>query len=171
MFRLAKQTVEELFKSQQPRLQGKLRLDVSSHVYPADARKPLDVAAAEEALGERFLRLLGDLAEQAVVENPNQRNVLVMPDDRHFDRPVVEGIIEDCGLYVDSQHFRPAMDCLARDFRDWAAGSREERARYGIEIRDPEIYILCEDFPKEVDDLPSTSRVDSGRDLLDWLNS
>src|SRR5581483_1039420 len=152
MFQVRPETIDLLFKAQRPELRGQLRLDVASQRFPADVREEIDIDAAREAVGERLLRLLLGLANDAamlkqfggdwqvpnrVPKPDNQSRLRVMPDSEDFEPYVVARIGEQLGLDPRSKSHRgDALHALARDFYDWVVhpGHTAEVETYGITV-------------------------------------
>src|SRR5258708_1444149 len=98
MFLVRPEIVNSLLDIQRPALRGQLRLDLSSRRFPADVGKEIDFTAAPEAVGERVVRLLLGLANDAALlsqtdnwrvaeklPKPDDRSrLLVMPDPKRF---------------------------------------------------------------------------------------
>jgi len=66
MFEVSENTAKEIFRAQEPKLKGKLRLDVGSGSVPRDPDKPLDVRRARAAIGERLVHMVAGCGVEAV---------------------------------------------------------------------------------------------------------
>jgi hypothetical protein len=159
-------TVELLFNAQKVELRGRLRLDVSSRCYPEDPSKPLDLRCAEEALGERFVRLLKSCAVAAAVlpkaDNPHvfppapdsTGRLRIMPSPDMFEPFVLARLQTAFGLDQNSDDYIPAIRSLARDFTEWASKEPEAKIPFGVELVPPDgairfAYIRCEKRQRE----------------------
>jgi hypothetical protein len=142
MFLVRTETVRRLFEAQLPALRGELRLDVGSRRLPCDVRKPIDFDAAQEAVAERFLRLIVSLANDAVMkysfrghwETP-ENIPAVPPGDRLMilTNRIQPTVCVDMrarsqfGLNPHSPDGQFALESLAIDFRTWGTDPQFQR--------------------------------------------
>lgn len=162
MFLVRPEIVNSLLNIQRPALRGQLRLDLSSRRFPADVRKEIDLAAAPEAVGERVVRLLLGLANDAALlsqtrnwrvpeklPKPDDRSrLLVMPDPKRFEPYVVARIDEQLGLDPANKRHEVTVSDLAWDFYVWAARPAEEpdAKTYGISAEGERVFIACRPY-------------------------
>lgn len=166
MFQVAAETVDRIYQAQPKKLRGRLRLDVSSTQWPANPARPCDREAARIAVGERLLRLLGNLADDAVLDvNSPPSKICVLSAPGLFEESVVSGLVEVLGLDRQSPSFNPALMRLADDFFLWAGRGTEARDEYGLEVEGNEVYIRCEPFLQELEPLNPPDENRSGGDL------
>ena len=150
MFRVPAETVKLLYRAQTPHLRGRLRLDISSTRLPNDFGRPLDLASARNAVGERVVHVLkGCSTDSALVaDNPvalpstavpgppdSDHRLLVMPDPSRFETFVEQRLDEAFGLdpkKYEGSHCL-ALSHLAGVFFEWA---RTDKARqpYGFQV-------------------------------------
>ena len=134
MFEVRETTATELFRAQQRKLQGRLRLDISSHCFPANPEQPFDLPCARVAIGERVVQMLHVCAVEAELpasdRNGFQLNALppppdaadllrVMPKRNEFEPFVIYRLNSLLGLDTQSPFYQPALSNLAEDFYHW----------------------------------------------------
>ena len=166
MFQVAAETVDRIYQAQPKKLRGRLRLDVSSTQRPANPGRPCDREAARNAVGERILRLLGNLADDAVLDvNNPPSTICVLTAPGLFEARVVSGLVKVLGLDRQSPSFNSALMRLADDFFLWASRGTEARDEYGLEVEGNEVSLHCESFPQELKPLNPPDENRSGGDL------
>jgi hypothetical protein len=159
MFHLPPETVKLLYQAQQLKMRGRLRLDISAGCFPADATRPLDLACAQRAAGERVVQMLKGCAldagivsgvsvpfqPNAVPPPPDRHNRLrVMPDSQHFDAFVVKRLDDVFGLDLENPSYATALAHLAEDFFTWASREPEAHETYGFQTERNQVFIRCE---------------------------
>ena len=149
MFFVNRNTAERLFAAQEEEMRGQLRLDISSRCFPTDPTKPIDLCCAEEAIGERFLRLLANYAIEVAFfggrddefpPKPDATDKLpIMPSKDDF-APFLQRRLQDAfGLNSENPNCSKAIRLLARDFGTWVENlSGEEREDLGVEVEEGE---------------------------------
>jgi hypothetical protein len=159
MFEVRTETAKLLYRAQHRQLRGRLRLDLSSRRFPADPTRPLDVACAREAIGERVVQTVRGCAndaallardgagfdKEAVPPRPDKKNRLrVMPDPSHFEQFVARRLDELLGLDRDSAGYCPAQTHLAQDFFGWVSKGSEAGQTYGIVAEAKQVFVHCD---------------------------
>lgn len=134
MLEVREATARALFEAQKKRMQGRLRLDVSSISFPRDVQEPLDVQAARLAIGRRVVQTIEQCAAEAVSTDANcagfdagavppaRRSgelLTLMPNQERFE-PFLEKRLERL-FGLDRQHPRycESLALLAHDIFGW----------------------------------------------------
>jgi hypothetical protein len=169
MFPVKPKTVDYLFKAQRPQLVGKLRLDVASHCAPGNPRQPIDPQLAAVAIGERVIRVIGGVADDATIADPRITEVIVEPVRGHFESTVELGMQRAFGLDEHGSSSRIALDLLAEDLFDWVKSKTRDASALGLEQRynkqrhSEEIVVHCVAFTP---DFASLDASPGGLDVL-----
>jgi hypothetical protein len=161
MFMVHEKTVKEIFRAQDPKLQGKLRLDIRLGSVPPDADNPLDVRRARAAIGERLVHMVAGCSAEAVELGANDsrsrqgflpdavppppdaaNHLLLMPDADTFERFVVSLINRIFGLDVKSRHYNSALRELAHDFNNWCQ-TDDARDDFVADKAHGRVFFIC----------------------------
>ena len=176
MFEVRPETVKLLYRAQQEKLRGRLRLHLSSGRFPADPTRPLDLAAAREAVGERVVQTVRGCANDAALlalngqgfdnnavppRPDNKRRLRVMPDPRHFEDFLTRRLDDLFGLDRDKAQYCPAQTHLAQDFFAWVSKGSEAEQTYGIVAAAKQVFVRCNALPPE--DFPALGPAQLGR--------
>jgi len=171
MFEVREKTARQLFGAQQPQLQGRLRLDVSSRCLPADPEQPLDLLCARVAIGERVVQLaygcaadaIGvtdrqGFAADAVPPPPDSAGLLsLMPDPDHFESFVCYRLDRLLGLDRQGRYYACALSSLADDFYTWGQTNEAQKADFVVDTGKGRLFIRCKSASP---DLPALEPAD-----------
>jgi hypothetical protein len=126
------------------------RLDLTSASL-SDPRLTFDQALAQEAIGERFLFLLGALATSC---NCAPSKVMVMSDDHDLASDVRSGIAEYFGIVPEGIQFEQFVKHLAGEFYQWVKTHPKERREFGLECdAQGRILLECPDLRADLEPL------------------
>jgi hypothetical protein len=119
-----------LARDQSRREEDVPQLDLTSTGLP-DSRTTVDQALAQQAIGERFLSLLGALA----ISSPcASSKLLIMSDDHDLASEVRSGLAEYFGVTSAGVQFERFVSQLAREFYRWVKTHPREARAFGLEF-------------------------------------
>src|SRR5579885_2959988 len=172
MLQVHQQTVKLLYRAQEKRLRGHLRLDISSRAFPRDPTRPVDIERARQAIGERVVRTVGGCAVDAVLRQTSPvylsdtslfppataagQLLRVMPDASHFEKFVEHRLAEVLGLEQEAgaPERASALSHLANDVHSWVGQQGEARQLCGLELIGAEVFVRCPEVKASFPDLP-----------------
>ncbi len=102
---------------------------------------------AQEAIGERLVRLLGTVARQHIAREPSAHRVSIMTSPQAFVRDVEFGLRRRLGLSESKEGYRDGLTSLAADFYKWVLDNVDDRKALGLELdfKTGEVFIRCPD--------------------------
>jgi hypothetical protein len=161
MFEVREITATELFRAQQRKLQGRLRLDISSHCFPANPDEPFDLLCARVAIGERVVQMLQVCAVEAKLPASDRNGfhlnalppppdasdlLLVMPKRNEFEQFVLYRLNGILGLDAQSPFYQPAISNLAEDFYSWGQ-TDEAKGDFVVDTTREQLFVRCKRQP------------------------
>ena len=105
------------------------QLDLTSASLP-DPRTRFDQTLAQEAIGERFLHLLGALA---LSSNSAASKCVIMSEEHDLTPEVRSGLPEYFGVAPEGGLFERFVAQLAREFYQWVKTHPREQRDFGLE--------------------------------------
>ncbi len=174
MLEVRELTARELFRAQQAKLQGQLRLDISSGCFPADTDQPLDVLCARVAIGERLVRMLQGCAVEAQLSvndragfepdavppgPPSCGRLCVMASPTRFEAFVLYRLNREFGLDRHSSCYPPAIECLATDCYSWGGTPDAAREDFELDAGHKQLFIRCKRSHERVAPLGKAEQV------------
>lgn len=173
MFEVREETAQALFDAQQKRAQGRLRLDVSSRMFPRNVEEPLDLQSARQAIGERVVEMaygaaaeavaLGSAREgfqpDAVPPAPGRDHLLrLMPSRDAFEDFVERRLREWLGLDRRKENYRQAFTLLAKDFYAWCQ-SDDAGCDFVVDTKQGTLAIQCKPQQPRLSELRAADQI------------
>ena len=160
MFEVREETAQAVFNAQKEKAQGRLRLDISSRTFPSDVEQPLDLEAARQAIGERFVEMIEQCAAEAVSLGPNRdgfepnvvpppcrngESLTIMPGKNQFEPFVEQRLVHVLASTGKARATSGQLELLAEDFYRWCRGDDADAADFAAEKE--RVAVACHTGP------------------------